>query len=76
MTGRERVKAALTFNKPDRVPRDLWALPYIILFRKDELDSILSKYPMDIGFSEISLNFTEDQLQLTAKKGKYADDWG
>ena len=26
MTGRERVKSALTFSTPDRVPRDLWAL--------------------------------------------------
>jgi hypothetical protein len=76
MTGRERVKAALTFNKPDRTPRDLWAVPYIILFRESELRSILSKYPMDIGLSEISLNFTKDQLMLTEKKGQYIDDWG
>lgn len=38
MTGRERVKATLTFKKPDRPPRDLWTLPYVLLFRQDELD--------------------------------------
>lgn len=29
ITGRERVTAALAFTTPDRVPRDLWALPYM-----------------------------------------------
>jgi hypothetical protein len=27
MSSRERVYKALRFEKPDRVPRDLWALP-------------------------------------------------
>jgi len=76
MTGRERVKASLNFQKPDRIPRDLWALPYICLFRKADLDSILSQFPMDIGLSEISLNFTRDQLKLTETIGEYIDDWG
>ena len=35
ITGRDRVRAALTFSTPDRPPRDLWALPYVQLFLKD-----------------------------------------
>jgi len=76
MTGRDRVKATLTFKRPDRAPRDLWAVPYVILFRENELKSILSKFPMDIDLSEISLNFTKEQLMLASKKGHYIDDWG
>jgi len=76
MNSRERVKATLLFKEPDRIPRDLWAVPYIQLFRKKELQDILNKYPMDIGLCELSCNFTEDQLMITAKKGTWIDDWG
>ena len=40
MTGRERVKACLAFARPDRFPRDLWSLPYVKLFQKDELEAV------------------------------------
>lgn len=76
MTGRERVKASLNFQKPDRISRDLWALPYICLFKKTELDSLITQLPMDIGLSEICLNFTNDQLKLVESVGGYKDDWG
>ena len=76
MTGRERVTASLNFQKPDRIPRDLWALPYICLFKKTELDSLITQLPMDIGLSEICLNFTNDQLKLVESVGGYKDDWG
>jgi hypothetical protein len=76
MTGRERVKAALMFSKPDRVPRDLWALPYISLYRDDEFNALVQEYPMDIGASQLSPGWSDDVVALTAKKGHYKDDWG
>lgn len=76
MTGRERVKAALTFAQPDRAPRDLWALPYVSLFQKDELDALLKKYPMDIGSSQLSPGQGDEVVRATAKVGHYVDDWG
>ena len=54
MTGRERVIAALEFAEPDRVPRDLWALPYVSLFQPQELEKVLQHYPGDIGRSQRS----------------------
>ena len=48
MTGRERVRKCLRFENPDRVPRDLWSLPYINLYRNEEFDEVVKKYPMDI----------------------------
>src|SRR5690606_6320757 len=75
MTGRERVQAALTFIKPDRPPRDLWALPYVSLFRKAELDAVLEAYPMDIQASQRSPGQADTSL-VTAQVGSYVDEWG
>ncbi len=77
MTSRERVKKALTFSEPDRAPRDLWALPYISLFRKDELEIVLKKYPSDIGRPELSPGGGgEDEIKKFSKPGTYTDEWG
>lgn len=48
MDGRERVTRALRFEKPDRAPRDLWAVPAIAMFRPGDLREVLRKYPTDI----------------------------
>jgi hypothetical protein len=76
MTGRERVKASLTFKKLDRVPRDLWALPYVTLFKKDDFEKMIKKYPMDISASQLSPGWSDDIVKQTATKGSYVDDWG
>jgi uroporphyrinogen decarboxylase len=76
MTGRERVKAALTFSHPDRVPRDLWALPYISLFRQDELDALLAEFPTDIGGIQMSPGQSNDDSQRYGQAGAYTDEWG
>lgn len=76
MTGRERVRKCLRFEKPDRAPRDLWALPYISLYRKEEFDEVVKKYPMDIAQSQLSPGWDERIVQATAKAGSYEDDWG
>jgi uroporphyrinogen decarboxylase len=75
-TGRERVRAALTFSHPDRVPRDLWALPYVSLFQKDEFDALVGEYPLDIGASQISPGWNNQAVAITSTVGHYADDWG
>jgi uroporphyrinogen decarboxylase len=76
MTGRERVRAALTFNRPDRVPRDLWALPYVTLFEKESFDAVIQKYPMDIGTSQLSPGWSDKVIKASASAGSYVDDWG
>ena len=48
MDSRERVYRALRFEKPDRVPRDLWAVPAIAMFRPGELAEVLNRFPCDI----------------------------
>ena len=76
MTGRERVKACLTFNNFDRPPRDLWPLPYIILFREEEYKLLLEEFPMDIIIVEPKSGYTDESLKLYAKVGQYKDEWG
>jgi hypothetical protein len=76
MTARERVKATLQFNEPDRVPRDVWSLPYVNLFQQKELDRLKSRYPMDISSSQPSPGWDDKVVQATATAGSYGDDWG
>lgn len=76
MTGRERVKAALTHTQPDRVPRDLWALPYVSLFRKEELDEVLRTFPLDISQPELSPGSGDTEIEHLSRAGKYVDEWG
>lgn len=76
MNGRERVKAALTFNHPDRAPRDLWALPYISLFRQSELDQFLSEFSLDIGGIQLSPGSSSDDYLRYGQAGAYTDEWG
>jgi hypothetical protein len=76
MTGRERVKAALTFNHPDRAPCDLWALPYISLFRQTELDQFLSEFSLDIGGTQLSPGSSAEDYERYGQAGAYTDEWG
>jgi len=76
MTGRERVKACLSFSNPDRTPRDLWVLPYIILFREDEFNELVEKFPMDIKTSRLSPGWHNKAINATRHSGSYTDEWG
>lgn len=76
MTGRERVHRCLNFKKPDRPPRDLWPLPYVTLFRKNEFDALVQKYPMDIGGCRLRPGSGDRAAKSFAKVGKYSDEWG
>jgi hypothetical protein len=76
MTARERVVATLRFSNPDRIPRDLWTLPYIPLFREDELDAVLQRYPSDIDRPELSPGSSAEEMDRLARPGTYTDEWG
>lgn len=76
MNGRERVKAALTFNRPDRAPRDLWTLPYVAVKRRTELDVLLEQFPMDICGTAASYPPDVYRPPAYAEAGEYRDEWG
>ncbi|MCY3023405.1 MAG: methyltransferase [Planctomycetota bacterium] len=76
MTGRERVRAALTFSSPDRAPRDIWALPAITRLRKKEFDALCRKYPMDIQGAPGTPAAVKSEPDNPSGIGRYTDDWG
>jgi len=76
MTSRERVIRTLRFETPDRVPRDLWALPAVEMLQKDEYDAILARFPMDIGKPYFSPGQSARASGNYGKIGNYVDDWG
>ena len=48
MDSRERVFRTLRFEHPDRAPHNIWAVPYIEMYRMAELDQVSATYPIDI----------------------------
>lgn len=76
MTSRERVFAALDHRTPDRAPRDLWVLPYVTLFRRQERDALLQRFPSDFTSPEISPGSDDRDLAKLAHAGTYTDEWG
>lgn len=78
MTSRERVLRCLEFRTPDRVPRDIWALPLTNLVHGEAaMQAFYQRWPVDIGRP----NWTHPATgQLTKGDmygiGEYTDDWG
>jgi len=77
MTSRERVRRTLSFDYPDRVPRDLWILPIASNKYPKEIKTILKKFPLDIGWPKLDPSFEKkytkgDRFEI----GTYVDEWG
>ena len=75
MDSRERVLAALEFRRPDRAPRDLWALPWVGQYAQPACDELCRKYPMDIAGAG-SLAVGDRAKGTPCRQGAYTDDWG
>lgn len=76
MTGRERVKRALEFQSPDRAPRELWALPGIFMFKHQEYQEVLEKYPSDFVGPVFRYGQAERARGTPGEVGTYVDEWG
>lgn len=76
MNSRERVKSVLEFNEVDRLPRQLWNLPGVEMFRKDELDEVLNRFPEDIDNRFFSYPPGKRNRGKFAMVGRYTDAWG
>lgn len=76
MTSRERVIKTLTFDHPDRAPRDLWALPGTQHGQKKDIDTLLARYPLDIGKTSSSPGTNKTALDDPTRVGTYTDEWG
>lgn len=75
-TSREIVTRSIKFDFPERMPRDLWALPCAWRDFPKELTSLCEKYPGDFtgpeNPCEKSKRVSGDQYGI----GEYVDEWG
>jgi len=76
VTSRERVIKTLEFQKPDRVPRCIWALPGVELYRKPELDEVIRMFPMDFASPDASFGAGNRRRGVRGELGFWTDDWG
>lgn len=76
MNSRERVKRALTFERPDRVPRDLWYLAGVSRSRKPELSRLLETYPSDFTGPQGTYGPSPLASGSEGDVGEYTDAWG
>ena len=76
MTSRERVIRTLNFQPVDRTPRDLWALPGVNLYRKQELEHVKKLYPSDFSGPDIKWGESSRKKGIKGEIGFWTDDWG
>lgn len=76
MTSRELVYRALEFKRPERVPRQLWWLPWARIHCKEGIEAIERDFPSDIA----TASGFERELPPTRgdpyEPGEYVDAWG
>ena len=78
MTGRERVHRCLEFDRPDRVPRDVWLLPIARMNNGDAaMAAFAERWPVDFARPEI-VNPAVRALQQgdAYAVGQHRDEWG
>lgn len=75
MNSRERVKRAITFQKPDRLPISHAVLPAAALKYGAALDDILTEFREDFGWDYMDDLPVEDYPALY-KEGRNVDDFG
>ncbi len=76
MNAKERVLRTLEFQKPDRVPRQLWTLPWAHMHYQADIDRILRDFPEDFATAPA---FYRDPPRVTGDPtmpGDFTDEWG
>ena len=76
MTSRERVINTLNFRPVDRIPRDLWTLPGVRLYRSSELARVQELFPVDFSGSEIKWGPCPRVKGAAGVPGLWTDGWG
>ena len=76
MTSKQIVKKCLTFDHPERMPRDVWILPWAEKEYPAEINKIREEYPSDFGFSPHVYNNSSRIKGEPYKIGEYTDEWG
>ena len=76
MTSRELVRRTVEFDKPERIPRHLWLLPWAAAHYPDELKQIQNCYPNDILNAPACFSKPPRTKGSPFVDGFYVDEWG
>lgn len=76
MTPRERVRKTLTFDRPDRIPRQVWILPWAERSYPDDVVSLKNRFPDDIAQAPVEYRNSIGTIGDRYKVGTYIDEWG
>jgi len=76
MTPREIVRKTLDFDRPPRIPRQLWTLPWASARYPKELKEIETRFPADICGAPWSLKTPLPTVGNPYQAGEYVDEWG
>ncbi len=75
-TSRERVRRCLTFQAPDRVPRQLWVLPWASERYPETISELNRRFPSDFGGAPAVACPAARERGEWYKAGRYVDAWG
>ncbi|NUN96336.1 MAG: methyltransferase [Candidatus Omnitrophica bacterium] len=76
MDSRERVRRTLEFDHPDRIPRDLWVLPWARLNHPSELAAIERDFPWDTVCPPVEYSKPPRSEGDRHAAGTSRDEWG
>ena len=76
MTSRERVIRCLTFTTPDRIPRDLWALPWFTKRHPEQMAAIRQRFPTDFASPPSVGRPSARRKGDPYDAGSSVDEWG
>ncbi len=75
-TSRVLVQRCLKFEYPERIPRDLWLLPWAAERFPDTLDQINRKFPSDFVTVDFNYPASPKVKGDPYRVGTYTDEWG
>jgi uroporphyrinogen decarboxylase len=75
-TSREIMTRCLQFEEPERMPRDLWALPWVNKHYPKEMAELWQRYPSDLGGPPSVYRPSARARGDAYSVGEYVDEWG
>ena len=75
-TPREIVRRCLEFDFPERIPRDLWLLPWAVTRYPETVEQLNRRFPSDLATTEYFYPPSPRVKGDPYKVGYFTDEWG
>ena len=76
VTSRELVLQTMEFRNPQRIPRNIWALPWAFDHYPEEMKRLYEEYPDDFATAPGFLRQPPETKGDPYEIGEYVDEWG